>query len=156
MRLPVIGHLSDCPTVWPLDKPVPCWCGASSDTWVTGRAGDGTRMDLWDCSGCGTMRASPYLSEQAINELYTGYMKEHPDEFEIEYARTQRQRKFIQSNRLRYSSILDWGCGVGGGLSVWRANYPQSLIEGLEIDPVSQALARDRELTVKSQVWAHY
>jgi len=156
MRLPVIGHLSDRPTAWPLDQPVSCWCGTAADTWVTGRAGDGTRMDLWECSGCSTMRVSPYLSERSISELYTDYMKNSPDEFDVEYTRTQQQRNFIQSNRLRFSSILDWGCGVGGGLSVWRGNYPKAVIEGLEIDPVSTALAIARDFRVKSQVWARY
>src|SRR5436190_22551448 len=80
-------------------KRLDCWCGARSDSWVTGRAGDGTRMDLWHCEGCQTMRASPYLSESAISELYTDYHKDIPDEFDSEYARTDRQIQIIPSCR---------------------------------------------------------
>ena len=105
-----------------------CPCGADDDTIVAEVDRYGLPLTTALCEKCGTLRTNPYLDDNSLSDFYRMT-------YQAMYARAPRLEQYFQQQfaygvriaslyereLLSPASILEAGCGAGGGLAAFQS-----------------------------------
>lgn len=80
------------------------------------------------CSSCGTLRIDPYLDNDSLSEFYTDYYQQmygRSVKVDSYFAKQKNYGKkfyeLVKTDLKPGSNILEFGCGAGGALEVFKA-----------------------------------
>ncbi|MEX2285978.1 MAG: class I SAM-dependent methyltransferase [Planctomycetaceae bacterium] len=123
----------------------PCPCGSSTASVKISEVDRyGLPLDSVLCRECGTVRVDPYLDEQSLSDFYSNLYQDMyaratdvADYFHRQTDKTTRVLATYEGRLPPSASILDVGCGAGGGIWFFQqrgfqtaaCDYDRALIE---------------------------
>ena len=147
-----------------------CPCGQTThDTLISQRDRYGLHFNSVICDACGTVRLDPYFDEKSLSTFYSKIYQglyaraTQPEEYfdrQLVYGQKIKQSTF-SSILGDGSSVLEVGCGAGGGLAAFQyagfdvqgCDYSAELVEygkargvnGLQVGPVNVIAATGKK-----------
>jgi 2-polyprenyl-3-methyl-5-hydroxy-6-metoxy-1,4-benzoquinol methylase len=122
-------------------------CGQCNDRTLLKFDAFGFPIRTVECLNCGLLYANPRPTERYLRDFYETkylYFYEGARRVDDAYVVRRRHRELAQRRIARYSRylppgvrVLDIGCGTGFFLAEIRKRSPESIVLGVEPDPVT-------------------
>ncbi|WDE95976.1 class I SAM-dependent methyltransferase [Lentisphaera profundi] len=158
---------------------LPCLCGHNSDYNVIAKVDRyGLRLDTIQCLHCGSLRSSPYMTQDSLEIFYQKYYRDlyssnlGPERiFSSAYERGVKYLAILQKN-LFSGDVLEIGAGTGGGLMPLHENgykcvgcdYGEDFLDyglskglNLKVGSYEQFIGKKKfDLVILSHVFEHF